>query len=245
MNKTFCKKNQIFSLILAGCLILFNTSCGLDTFYVIDPPKVTHEPSYDTQTQDELYFKFSTVESDYEGITFLGTEVYYKIYNSTSRLNTETSSIYSAANNESSSNQSANLLIDKYGYQTLRNSEEPGANILIPYVNNHPSSKEVEIRLSDFPEYPAKYSVDGSQHGIPVRSISKKTSFNFKELTGTDDLPKSTEPIDADYAYTSTTEEINAYYVALFAIAVARDSTYTPAYSTAVYLGSVKISLEN
>ena len=62
---------------------------------------------------------------------------------------------------------------------------------------------------------------------------------------GTDDLPKSTEPIDADYAYTSTTEEINAYYVALFAIAVARDSTYTPAYSTAVYLGSVKISLEN
>ena len=246
MNKTFCKKNHIFSLILAGCLILFNlllTSCGLDTFYVIDAPQARHMPSYSLDSQDELFFTFNTVENNYEGITFLGTEVYYKIYNNSTRLNSETSRINLAAGNEGSSNQSANLLIDTYTYQPLRSSEDPGANILIPFVKNNPSEKEIKIRLFDVPEYSAEYSINGNNHGIPIRSISKKTSFNFKELLGTEDLPKGTEPYDDDYAYTSTSEVINEYYVALYAIAVARDTNYTPAYSSAVYLGSVRISL--
>ena len=57
MNKTFCKKNHIFSLILAGCLILFNlSSCGLDTFYVIDAPSnVIHQPQYSSIDYSDIF----------------------------------------------------------------------------------------------------------------------------------------------------------------------------------------------
>ena len=245
MNKTFCKKSKFIYFLFAGCLILFNLcflGCGLDTFYVIDPPSIRHEPVYSSMMADENYFEFRTVENDdYEGITFLGTEVYYKIYNSTSKLISEYSSINSAASNETTANQSASRLIETYKYQPLRSSDETGANILIKTTNN---SRNVKIRLSDYPEYPAELIIDGASKGIPVRSIPKNPSFNFKSYIGnTDSLPKSGDTPDDDYAYTSTTESIDEYYVAMFAVSVARDITYSHVYSNTVYLGSVTISL--
>ena len=120
MNKTFCKKNHIFSLILAGCLILFNlllTSCGLDTFYVVEAPTSGHVPIYSDLNKSEHYFTFTTNEISYEGITFIGTEVYYKIYNNSSRLSTETSNI---STSDLSTNQSADRMRETYRFQTLR-----------------------------------------------------------------------------------------------------------------------------
>ena len=245
MNKTFCKKKVFLSFFFAGCLILFNLSfisCGLDTIYVIDAPSVIHEPIYSSIELPDRYFEFRTAEDYQEGITFLGTEVFYKIYDSSSKMISESSSINSAASNESTANQSASRLIESYKYQTLRHSNDTGANILIPKG----SSKRVKIRLANDPEYDSEFTI-GSKLGIPVRNIPgnkpEDKSFSFKEL-GSDKLPKGGENSDPDYAYSSTTEEITEYYVALFAVSVAQDNTYSLLYSTAVYLGSVTIPLE-
>ncbi len=109
MNKTFCKKSNLSNFLVAGCLILFNivfAGCGLDTFYEIIEPRTGYsQPSYDNQSQDQQYFQFQTREANQpDTIKFLGTEVYYKIYNKTS---SEYSSIMSAASSDSSSNLSA------------------------------------------------------------------------------------------------------------------------------------------
>ena len=244
MNKTFCKKSNFIKFLLAGCLILFNlsfvlTGCGLDTFYVIDPPSVYHETSYSNLDEPDNYFEFFTVENDYDGVTFLGTEVYYKIYDSTSKLSSEYSNINSAANNESTANQSASRLIETYKFQPLRSSDNPGANILIP---NTGYGRKIRIRLSNYHDYLSEFTVDGTKLGVPVRSIPKNPNFSFKELSS-DQLPKGGENADADYGY-STTEAVEEYYVSLFAVAVAQDSTYSWLYSNVVALGSVKISLE-
>ena len=59
MNKTFCKKKYFIILLIAGCLILFNSGCGLDVFYVIEAPnRVISEPIYTNQSQDQQYFEF-------------------------------------------------------------------------------------------------------------------------------------------------------------------------------------------
>ena len=83
MNKAFCKKRVFLSFLLTGCLILFNLSCGLDTFYVIDAPHHNeHIPEWDNpDIATDSYFEFWTVDKDYDSVKFLGTDVYYKIYN--------------------------------------------------------------------------------------------------------------------------------------------------------------------
>ena len=241
MNKTFCKKKYSIILLIAGCLILFNSGCGLDTFYVIDPPYVYHEPIYSSMDQTEHYFEFSTVENNYEGIKFLGTEVYYKIYDNSTRLISEYGNINSIATSENTANQSADRMIDTYKFQPLRSSDNTGANILIPDTGN---SRKVKIRLSNYFDYEAEFSVQGVKYGVPVRSVLKNPVFSFKEISS-DLLPKGGENADADYAYSSSTEQIKDYYVCMFAVAVAQDVTYARLYSNVVYLGSVTISMES
>ncbi len=236
MNKTFCKKKYLLILLLTGCLILFNASCGLDTFYVIDPPSVYHQPIYSSIEQSENYFEFSTVENDYEGIKFLGTEVYYKIYDDTSKLNTEYSNINSLATGDNSTNQAADRMIITYKYQPLRCSSETGANILVPNQN---TSRRIRIRLANYHDYEAEFSVDSSSTGIPVRNIHKNPAFSFKEISS-DLLPKAD---DEDYASSGSTEAIENYYICMFAVAVAQDITYSRLYSNVAYLGSVTISM--
>lgn len=259
MNKTFCKKSNLINFLLAGCLILFNSSCGLDVFYDIAAPTCNGEISYEKLDEIDKYFSFTTAEprnqedSNYVGIKFLGTEVYYKIYNSTSKLSSEVSSINYSASNSSSANLSADRLTTTYNYQPLRSKDDMGANILI---KNEYSNRRIRIRLTNYhEEYLAGiYILDSSGQvvkslGSPVRYLSNDNpnfDFNFKEKKGTDMLPVGGDNGDPDYSYTATTEEINAYYVALFAVAKAIDiNLFTPEYSTATYLGSVTISLED
>ena len=259
MNKTFCKKKYSIILLIAGCLILFNSGCGLDVFYVIEAPnRVISEPIYTNQSQDQQYFEFETKEISYEGIKFLGTEVYYKIYDNSSRLVSEYGNINSIATSENTANQSADRMIDNYKFQPLRSSNNTGANILIP---DEGINRKVRIRLSNYNVYEAEYSISEIEYddkgnkrlknngapvkqGIPVRYISKNPTFSFKELIGTDFLPKGGDNGDDDYSYTNTNSDIKEYYVSMFAVAIAQDTSYSRQYSNVVYLGSVTISME-
>lgn len=248
MNKACRKKNHLNSLIFFACLILFNllfiSGCGLDTYYIIDaPPQVINEPLYSSIEAASQYFEFTTAEKTYSGIKFLGTDVYYKIYRSSSRLETETSNIKTIAGDIETATNAPTRLIETYKYQPLEMSHVYGDPVFIPAAGYN---RTVRIRLSDRDPYKAEVLVNGKTFkdpsAVPVRSIvttAGDPTFTFSS-TQPSLLPKSGDE-DVDY---SSTGNDNEWYVAMFAIAVAQDSTYTPIYSNVLYLGSVTISVK-
>lgn len=240
MNKAFCRKRCIFSFLLTGCLIFFNLSCGLDTFYVIDGPTNTiHQPDCSSIDYSENYFEFDTIDKDYDSIKFLGTDVYYKIYSSSSVLQNQVNDLISIANRSESTSAAAERLIQNYQYQPLRGAGHDGVSVLIPTDG---SNDRVYIRLSNYSDiYPAQITVNGKNiydsegQVVPVRNLPSKPSFSFSALSP-DLRPKSD---DADVNGSSTSNDF--WYISMFALAIGQDTTYTPVYSNILYLGSVQI----
>ncbi len=239
MNKVFCKKGLLFSLIFTGYLILFNTSCGLDTFYVINGPKnVRHSPVHSSNDYAENYFEFYVGDAN-TGIRFLGTDVYYKIYKSSSTLETQVNDLITIANKDES-DAAARRMIENYKYQPLRARGHEGDNTLIS--SSTASNTLVTIRLSDYTDqYLAQITIGSgtSSIGVPVRLTDTTLSFTFTSLTP-DKQPKTG---DSDVNESGSSSE-NVWYVSMFALAQGQDATYSPLYSNILYLGSVKIPNE-
>ena len=242
MNKVFCRKKRMFSFLLTGCLIFFNifyfSSCGLDTFFVINAPNyIVWEPTYNnTIDEADKYFEFRTNEDQDPSVIFLGTDVYYKIYSNPSTLDSEHSSIMNLAKGDNTSNQAADRMIASYRFQPLRAKGHTDQVVLIP---NNDSNRNVKIRLVDYLPYEAaQVSISGSNQGIPVRSLPNNPSFDF--FSQSDEYkPKSD---DADTSISSSSTNPDVYYVSMFAVAVGQDNTYARLYSNVLYLGSVQIS---
>lgn len=244
MNKAFCKKRCIFSLILTVCLIFFNLSCGLDTFYELNAPdNVIHKPDCSSIDYTDNYFDFFSASKPDTGIPikFIGTDVYYKIYKSSTRLNSEADDLISIANKSDSASATAERMIQSYKFQPLRASGHEDDNVLFPIKKENDDGRHhVNIRLSTYTLYPAYITIDsGDSIGIPIRNLPKKTGFNFKTSLP-DTIPEST---DAD-VNTSGSSSDSDWYVSMFAVAVGQDSSYAPVYSNVLYLGSVRIPLE-
>jgi len=248
--KAYNRLKYILLLLSVICLFLFNTSCGLDVFYVISAPyEIVHRPSYDSTDFSDRYFSFWTNEPvSTTGFSFQGTDVYYKIYNNVDNMTSEVNTLQSLSNSETTSSTSANKLIDPstgggYGYSKLKVQEyynEP----LIPYTG---SNQKVYIRLTDYQnleEYSARILIGGSDGSnlygsasktIPVRD--NRYSFNFGRSGTNDKVPLS---IDSDVKYNSETSDTK-WYVAMFAVSVGYDTSYVSVYSNILYLGSVTI----
>ena len=242
MNKAFCRKRIIFSLLLAGCLILFNLSCGLDTFYVIDgPTNAIHQPDCSSIDYSDYYFDFYTVDKNYDSLKFHGTDVYYKIYKSSSRLKTEAEDLQSLSRRDDSNNSAADKLIQNYKFQPLHAAGYDDNAVLIPTTG---SNQRVNIRLSDYQGiYLAQITVDGENiydsptRVIPVRNLQNRPSFNLTSAT----IPRS-DDVDVNTSGTSSSD--SEWFVSMFAVAVGQDATYSPVYSNILYLGSVRIQAQ-
>ncbi len=237
MNKAFCRKRCISSFILAGCLILFNLSCGLDTFYVIDSPtNVIHQPTCDSRDYIDNYFDFYTADKVYDSLKFLGTDVYYKIYKNSTRLKSEADDLINISNRSDSTSAAAERMIQNYRYQPLRAAGREGQNVLFPTSGNN---QRINMRLSSYTIYPAQITIDGgSSIGIPVRNLPGRPSFNFSGAAGT--IPGN-DDVDVN---SSGTSNDNEWFVAMFAVAIGQDENYSPIYSNILYLGSVQIPVE-
>lgn len=238
MNKAHKNRHFIFTVLGVLCLILFNSGCGLDTFYVIYAPTITYNiPQCDSIQYESLYFSFLTEDPEpsvYQGIKFLGNEVFYKIYKSKDRMNNVVEDLQSIASKEDSTTSAADKMIETYSYKALRYSNNTKANIFAPAKG---SSTKIEIRLSDYFDYNADIKFDGkSLYGIPVRNIPSNTPFTFSKLQDTE--KPASDDADVDNSGSGNDSE---WYVAMFAVAVAQDATYVPMYSNILYLGSVKI----
>ena len=247
MNKAFCKKRVFLSFLLTGCLILFNISCGLDTFYVLPGPITTeHKPDYLSEEYAENHFDFWTVETGCDGVRFNGTDVYYKIYTNKDTLKNQRTSLDTLITSETASPFDS-LISSSYNYKRLTVEGHEDESTLIP-ASATKSNQLVSIRLSDFTDqYLAEILVNGqniygeSNRVIPLRYVTddngKAVNFNFK-LTDSNSLPKSSQE---DVNSTGGNSEENVWYVCLYAVAVGNEPSYALVHSNLLYLGSVKI----
>lgn len=242
--------NSRFALLfLLGLICLTNLSCGLEVYILMPEPvaTVTKEPNIDNTDTGEKYFEFVTNESseEYAGLgdfKYRGTEVYYRIYSSSSILSTQVSTLESYASDSTKSANSYDKLIS-YGYKVLASSNYNDEPLIKASADS--SNQRVYIRLTDYynqQEYSARITVDGNYLGnsssvtVPLRNGSDGYTFNFGRSGTYDKVPISG---DSDVNYSSNDE--NTWYVAMFAVALGRDSTFTSYHSNIQYLGAVCI----
>lgn len=251
------KKLNFFNIsIFFVCLFLF-PCCGLEEYYVLEAPYQKFS-SPDASTGSSgldftgTYFGFYTNDSDNStssasAFKYMGTAVYYKIYNNYSTMNSQISAVSSISS--STNYSSAFPRLQSYGYQEL-GVEGRNVSPLIPASGG--KNQKVFIRITNYQEpaknsdkwkdyaYRAKIVVDNDEKYIPMRQDNTK-SFDFgrKNSNGDYDKPKSGED---DVNYSSTASEDDIYYVALYAVAVGYDNSFTNYYSNVLYLGSVPIN---
>ncbi len=248
-------------------------SCGLDTYYYLDAPFSDGHTTY-ASTDDPTSFYFSCVTNETSStgdnykyfdtssdFVFLGTEIYYKIYNNYNTMISAESQISSLITSSSSYSSAAENIIDTRGYKTLKIS----TGTFSPLIKNgdSPKNRYIYIRLNDLATdstgtYGAAICVGNDSENIilksysaasalkyngtivkPRRYINSSYGFNFSSKDSSNPVPSSS---DADITYSSSSTESGVWYIDMYAISVGRDSSYTLSYSKPLLLGSVKIS---
>ena len=254
---------ELFSLA-ACCLCFFG--CGLETIYALDEPMLLHSSTYSTVQFEEKYFEFETNEVKNSDplinpppFKFLGTDVYYKIYNRHESITSVTSAL-SSANNSTDPSSAAKLLTETYKYKQLGTSagartpliqyEPPPSYPWPPYYNGH--GRCVYIRLSSYQndDYTAKfinnYTGDNSVTPTAVpRREGNRYSFDFGRDGDNDKASKTLFSTDTDYNYSSSgfsSGYDNTYFVDMYAVSVGRDENYTEHCSKVLHLGTVAIN---
>lgn len=238
MKKTNNIKRIVSVLVFVICLLLFNLSCGLDVLYVIGSPFSIGGIPNENSSYEDKFFIFRTNEIA-DDIIITGTDVYYKIYDNLTKLQTDISYInnienYSSSKDKLFSKKFAKLTTDLYNEVVLVPKQGVGL------------SRTVKIRLTDYQDsetFSARILVnDDNLYGsanrvIPVRSISEKKTFNFGRAGIKDGKPLSGDE-DSDITAASSS---GVYFVAAYALTVGFDSAFTPCYSEPLYLGYIKI----
>lgn len=242
--KTLVKKISVFFLCFTVCFFLFN-ACGLyaDTDAINPPSSVVNQPGYSNIDFRYSDFSFYTRNQDNDnlvGVRFKGTDVYYRIYDNTSDLNSDVAILSSLINSEENSATAPTRMIS-LNYKPLKLFNNPNKSPLISYTT---SNQKVVIRLTDYQNdslYASRIELDGVNIGKPVRNLSESNlSFNFGRTGENDRAPLDS---DEDVKISSTPTESGMWYVAMFAVGIGEDlDTYAPIYSNILYLGAVKIS---
>ncbi len=225
------------------CMIFgfFLSSCGLQEVYLVSAPSKNQGPRYDNADPTTWYFDFNT--SNDSGENFLGTDIYYKIYNNKNALESHRSVINKMSESTNSA-ESANIMINDYNYQPLRAKGKSG-------VVFYPSStgERALIRLKSYQNassetwyiYIAGVGTLTSNVYSPQRSNEKTFDFfDYNDTKSTLNVEPSKD--DSDYYMSDTFSESNCYYVQMYAVGVGiNPETCTQFYSLALDLGSVPI----
>ncbi len=230
---------------------LFFAACGLDQFYLLEEPTVVYNEVY-ASTDDYMkwYVDFltnETMNSDYypskkNAFTFLGTEIYYKIYDSTTTLSSHKKRVEDVNKSEYYSN-AATLLTETFKYQTLGTNVGGWAS---PFVECTEKNTRVRIRLMSYDDtnddLKAGVRFDGVDKGVVPRRNDNRYSFDFFNKAEETPRESNVEPADGDSDYWRTgTGSPEAYYVQLYAVAVGRNNNFTPSYSLVLDLGTIPI----
>ena len=247
---------KLFFFHFVSCILLFLSSCGLDEYYEINAPYIrNNDPGYETG-YDNRFFSFVTNDSDSgveagAGFSFLGTAIYYKIYNNYSVMNSDISTISSLSTSTNYQN-AATKVVEGLSYQQLAIENEDD---YIPLIKKSSDNKNqsVWIRLMNYQYQPgdpnsnqafrARVEIDDTFKGCPMR-VGGDKSFDFGRTSDDEDRNVVPQEGDVDVRFSSSwsDEDETIWYVNLYAIAVGRDTTYTTYYSNVLHLGSVSIN---
>lgn len=248
MNKAYNGNRKSFLFVLVMCLVLFNVvfglcGCGLDTFYYIEAPVAVTRPEINTETAiDKQTFIFNTIEQTTNpSFSFVGTEVYYKIYDDENQFKSERDYLDSLSKDDKITYAADKLIYPVgsggYGYQQLKLKDSTD-NVLIPYTG---FNKQIKIRLSTDSESDVNFSASIFKNdifvGIPLRYNFK----NFDFIKGTDNVPDPLDQSQLDVKYIEKPNNDHKWYICLFAVAKGHDAAYTNYYSNITYLGAVTI----
>lgn len=259
---------RVFLPILCVIFGIFVFSCGLEEVLTIDDPVVTYnDPVY--SSADPLTWYFNFAPSSDNGEFFLGTEVYYKIYNNYSDLVSQRSAILSV-NSATNSSAAATRMIETYTYQTLGTSKDTDNIVFVPA---DVGTGRMVIRLKTYQDGLGTVPTDTTSEEYKTYLKNLETRYNFVacigQLEGTEYVYKDYIPMrngnaksfdffdynetnngvnvvpvfgDTDYKHNSSFSEENCYYVQMFAVGVAIDTTtVSNSYSLVLNLGSVPI----
>lgn len=223
-------KKRILVNVFTVLFVFLFISCGTDIYYSLEPPSLVSSPSTDPVSR---YFCFYTNDSNNSSLdVFLGTAVYYKIYNNTSTMNSDISSI-NLANKEYSSDGVNRLL--SLGYQPMTSSSTTD-DPLFPVST---SNRKIRIRL--FTEGSGDLYAEGifindspSSWGNPQR-FDRSHSFNFTDSSMIPSLS------DLDVKGTQN-EGTTSWYVNAYAVSTGKDMYLANLYSQVIHLGYIVIN---
>jgi hypothetical protein len=230
-------------------MCFFLCACGLAVYYVLEAPDCNDEKYAGVTNYEDKYFDFDTADSDNYGTSgYKGTKVYYKIYNSLTKLTTHVSNIESV--NDEYSEDGYDKMTG-YGYQALQFDDSGYANDVTSssYIkSNLGSDQVVAIRLITEgytgSEYYTGLYLDadedaqltsGSEDALILRNSGD--AFSLSDVT--DDIETAvdegnTGDQDDMWIYETSDDD---WYVAAYAVAYGYDSSYSPFYSEVTYLG--------
>lgn len=208
------KIQVLFLIVCLGCLFL--CSCGLDEYYVIDPPSASEV----SKTQDDItqmVYSFSPATKNVltsSQINMLGTAVYYRIFEVTdeSVLDTDISSV-KAANTEYSEN-GINKIKEKYNRVTFTDTV---TNTSKEYIPPSSTGERWQMRKKD--------TVSANDNSPTM------TLFTATNGTSTYDVIVNESLAPGDYF-------INAYAVTVGEV------SFTPHYSALAPLGVLKFTID-
>ena len=261
------KKMHLSARIFIVCLLLFNSfflcTCGLEIYdYIEGPDYLIHRP-YEESSYENKYFEFKTKVSDNQKLK--GTAVYYRIYNSLSKMNTDVGNITTYIYSDDNKAKAADLLFatneKNQGFKPLlywdpKEELDYTESILVDkQTYGTTSSHDIKIRLSDY-QYKEGDELSIEQYAYMAYIIFDEDNDNFKRprryvdnltfnfgrySTETNSRIPDKEDLDVCYSETTSEEDENRWYVPLFAIGIAINADYSPFYSVPLYLGYVII----
>lgn len=254
MSIKLSKKRNLPYCVFLFFSAFFFSACGLDTFYNLEPPVVTHHaPIYNNEDASQKYFEFSTNDAtnntlNGSGFKYLGTVVFYRIYANAQTMESHSNSIQSV-NNSTNYNAAADR-IRSYGYQQLYTTLGETDFVIQPGAG----SRRVKIRLTDNNEYNSPdpdplflpyIEIDGVSSGKPKRATDgAKGKYTFDFGREADELETCKKPVSGDSDFESgsfSSGYSDTYFVNLYAVAVGQDTTFTEYYSNVLHLGAVSI----
>ncbi|AEE17139.1 hypothetical protein Trebr_1717 [Treponema brennaborense DSM 12168] len=217
-----------FVIMLPVCFFLW--SCGLDTYYYLEPPIIGSYVEKPVDPENRI-FSFYTVQNTGNADVFLGTAVYYKIYNNESLVKSDMASVSSV--NLQYSDAAMNRL-RSLKYSPLA-SGQIGDEVLILKSFG---STSVRIRLFSENDYSATVTIGGTDYGIPLRTPLMK-GFSFYPENDAAPVPAQG---DSDVSYSASPTSADTWYVAAYAVSTGMNTELSPVYSQVLPLGYIMIS---
>lgn len=254
-------KNNILSFLLVMLSAAGFTSCGLDTFYMVNPPSlISNAPRADTQSKIDIYTEIITGESSNNHLdssfSFEGTDIYYRIYANKDTLTSHRTGV-DTRNTATNYTGAVSYIINTLKYQRLTTNEGKFEPLIQNNELKNTNDKYVKIRLTDMyaynelsrdEEYVRQITIkDKNRNGtlikkyIPLRFDGKYT-FNFGHHVYDVNSPL---PQSGDEDFESGTVTDNKYYVCLYAFSRGHDVTFAKYYSQLIYLGTFVIDADS